>query len=128
MRESEVGSEHSPNNRHGKSSRRADWENGQRPVHDGSPPESREGCAAQGRWLAEVARQEHVAQPLHTQVSQVLHRICCVAGKGSRPGSQPAGQDRTGQDRTGQGKTRQDKTRLGTDERLKQQTTWLGIR
>ncbi len=75
--------------------RLVDRQTGQSPVQDSSPPESKEGCAAQGRWLAEVARQEHMAQPLHTQVSQILHRISLVAEKESQPGSQSAGQDET---------------------------------
>ncbi len=37
-REGEEGHEHSPNNRQGKTSRRADWEDGQSPVQDGSSP------------------------------------------------------------------------------------------
>ncbi len=65
-----MGSEHSTNNRQEEANKQADWEKGmvwEGPAKDGSPPENREGCAAQGQGFAVGARLKHVAQPLHSQ-------------------------------------------------------------
>ncbi len=56
MRKGEEGSEHSPNNRQGKTCRQAgmiEWP--QSTVQDGRPPESHEGSEAGGRQLVAVA-------------------------------------------------------------------------
>ncbi len=81
-----MGSEHSTNNRQEEANKQADWENGtdwESPAQDSSPPENREGCAAQGQGFAVGPDWNMWRSHSTVKVSQVLHRISCMAGKGS---------------------------------------------